>query len=133
MKQLILSLLSVFVLMACSNSSIGNNPTLDGQEMMYQSLIALQNDDVDKANEIIGNYVQAYKQKNIPEQTAFCKASSETYWNEMISLDNPGEEWNTFFRKMRPVMEWYSTTGKSLSQCPNFAELKEFQSATLNK
>ena len=133
MKQLMLSLISVFLFISCSSSVIGNNPTVDGQEMMYQSLVALQNDDVDKANDIIGKYVQAYKQKGLPEQTEFCKACSETYWNELISLDNPGEEWITFFRKMRPVMEWYSTTDKSLSQCHNFMELKEFQSTTLKK
>lgn len=133
MKQLILSFISVFILMACSGSGIGNNPTVDGQEMMYQSLVALQNDDVDKANDIIGKYVQEYTDKELSEKIAFCKASSETYWNELISLDSPGEEWTAFFRKMQPVMEWYANSGKSLSQCPNFTKLKELQSTTLNK
>lgn len=133
MKQLMLSVISAFVLMACSSSDIGNNPTVDGQEMMYQSLVALKNDDVDEANDIIGKYLQVYEQKELSEQTAFCNASSETYWNELISLDYPGEEWTAFFRKMRPVMEWYSTTDKSLSQCPNFVKLRDLQSRILGK
>lgn len=133
MKKLLLSLICVFVLMSCSQSDIGKNPTVDGQEMMYQSLVALQNDDVDKANDIIGRYVEVYSQKGVDDRTAFCKASSESYWHEVLSLDNPGEEWLSFFGKISPVMEWYVSTGKSLSQCPNFAKLREMCTSTVNE
>lgn len=129
MAKFIFSVLCSLILASCAANSIGENPTVDGQEMMYRSMSALKDGDPTKANNIIGDYIDYYTTADDSQKTEFCRASSETYWHRMMNADNP--DWTPFFEKMAPVMQWYMESGASLSSLPNYPLLQAMQAATL--
>ncbi len=82
----------------------------------------LQNGNNDAANSVIGEYVEAYSNQDISNKTEFINGCSESYWNEMAA--NPTPEWSKFFEKMRPLMEWYISSGVSLQSLSNYTKLQ---------
>lgn len=128
MKNFVLILFSVIMLSACTNQNIGNNPLKDGQDMMLKVLTELKNGNPTEADRIIGEYLEIYSEKDLQERTEFVNGSSESHWNLMAA--NPTPEWETFFDKMRPLMEWYITTGTSLQSLPNYSKLQQLHTST---
>lgn len=131
MVKYLFSLLCVLVLCSCSSDGIGKNPVADGQDMMFQSMTALKDGNTDKANDIIGRYLDYYEKTGGEKRAEFCKASSERFWQEMMGSDS--REWKEFFAKMRPLMQWYMESGEAMSSLPNFDRLKAMQVSELEK
>lgn len=96
--------------------------------MMLKVLTELKNGNTAEADRIIGEYLEVYSEKDLQERTEFVNGSSESHWNLMAV--NPTPEWETFFDKMRPLMEWYITTGTTLQELPNYPKLQQFQTST---
>lgn len=133
MKKYLFPLLCVLIF-TCScqtSSSIGSNPVADGQEMMYQAMTCMKEGKPDKANEILGKYLDCYADADSLKKSEFCKASTESYWYEMMKLDS--DEWKPFLEKMRPVMQWYMESGESMSSIPNFNRLRDMQGKELGR
>lgn len=129
-KSLSSILLLIAIIMAgCTIEKIGMDPTADGREMMYECLSKLKEGDAEKANAVIAPYLEIYTSRPLSERLAFCKASSESYWYEMIGSSDEG--WKEFLDRIRPLMEWYVHSGTALSSLPNFNRLHEFQVATI--
>ncbi|WP_301025264.1 hypothetical protein [Muribaculum sp.] len=127
MHKILTTILCSLIMGGCYSSKIGKNPVADGQNMMYECLSALKHGNADKANDIIGRYINVYASADTSEVAAFYNASSETYWNLNAKSQSP--EWKTFIDKMRPIMEWYITSGEAISSLPNYSKLKELKSA----
>lgn len=131
MLKFILNLLCAIMLIGCSSNNIGEKPTVDGQDMMFNALTELKNGNPEKANSIISEYVNYYKTADIAKQIEFCKASKEEYWQQMLSENN--QEWTAFLNKMQPLMQWYMESPDGLSSLDKFQELRQLQNNTLTK
>lgn len=131
MKNYLFLLLCVlFFTCSCRNSSaIGDNPVVDGQEMMYKAMTCMKDGNPDEANVILGKYLDYYVDADSLEKSEFCKASTESHWYEMMKEGN--SEWMPFLEKMKPIMQWYMESGESLSALSNFNRLRTLQSEVL--
>ena len=131
MLKFIFPLLCALMLIGCSSNNIGENPTIDGQEMMFNALTELKDGNPKEANSIIGKYVNYYKSADKAKQIEFCNASKEEYWQKMLSENN--QEWTTFLKKIQPLMQWYMESSDGLSSLNNFKELRQLQNNTLTE
>lgn len=127
MCKILFILFFSLIMCSCSSSKIGKEPVADGRNMMYECLSALKDGDADKADDIIGKYIKVYASADTSDVAAFYNASSESYWN--LNANSQSTEWRAFIDKMRPIMEWYITSGEAVSSLPNYSKLKELKSA----
>ena len=79
MKKFFLqSFLLVFVFIACSYTSITNDPKEDARNMTEQLVKAAENNDIAAADEILGKYYKVYSKKDLADKIVFFKSAKHS-------------------------------------------------------
>ncbi|MDE6118100.1 MAG: hypothetical protein K2O30_03215 [Duncaniella sp.] len=126
MKRIIGLFTLLLVLAGCKSDSaqMGSDPAIDGAEMMIKCLTALKEDDKEKANDVIGEYMAYYEDKSDKAKGDFCLGASESYWNEMYL--NPTNRWLPVLKRLQPLMEWYVRSDVPVTSLKNYEKLREW-------
>lgn len=130
MKRISALFFILLMLVGCDSNSakMGDDPAIDGAEMMIECLTALKEGDKAKANDVLGEYIAYYSDKSPEAKVAFCTGASEEYWNEMYL--NPTTKWVPVLRRLKPLMEWYVTSEVAVTSLPNYEKLREWYQET---